>query len=163
GGFGVYYDNTIDNLRLFERADLGPVGAEQFLVGTQIVSNVLAPFGGNGRFSEPGDPAAPTLAQILAIFPAVRADLESRLNGNTCTLTALECTNSVSGPLFSSKFQLPYSLQYSIGVQRELPWNLLLQVDYNYRKGLNEVQVFDVNQADSVAGPRVAAFPVPVP
>jgi len=30
GGFGIYYDTTIDNLRLFERADLGKPGAELF-------------------------------------------------------------------------------------------------------------------------------------
>ncbi|MEP6849880.1 MAG: carboxypeptidase regulatory-like domain-containing protein [Acidobacteriota bacterium] len=162
GGFGVYYDNTIDNLRLFERADLGPVGAEQFLVRSAVVSNLLNQFGGDGLFGQVGE-AVPTLSQILAILPAVRADLESRLTN--CTLpTALECTGQVSGPIFSSKFQVPYSLQYSIGVQHELPWNMLLQVDYNYRKGLNEVQVFDINQADSAAGPRLgAAFTSPVP
>jgi hypothetical protein len=161
GGFGVYYDNTIDNLRLFERADLGPVGAEQFLVGTQIVSPLLLPFNAdsNGQF----DFGDITLGQMLALFPAIRADLESRLAD--CDLpTGLECTNSVSGPIFSSNFQVPYSLQYSIGVQHELPWNLIAQVDYNYRKGLNEVQVYDINQADSIAGPRLGeAFPFPVP
>jgi hypothetical protein len=157
----MYYDNVIDNLRLFERADLGPVGAEQFLVGTQIVSPLLLPFNAdsNGRF----DPGDITLAQALALAPALRADLESRLM--SCTLpTALECTNSVSGPIFSSKFQVPYSLQYSIGVQRELPLDMVVQVDYNYRKGRNEVQLFDINQADSIAGPKLgAAFPFPVP
>jgi len=123
------------------------------------VSPVLNPFGGDGRFNR----GEMTLAQALALVPALRADLESRLTN--CSLpTGLECTDSVSGPIFSSKFQVPYSLQYSIGVQRELPGNLLLQVDYNYRKGLNEVQVFDVNQADSIAGPKLgAAFPFPVP
>lgn len=157
GGFGLYYDNTIDNLRLFERADLGPVGAEQFLVGTAVVSPLLNPYGGDGQFSR----GQITLAQALALAPALRSDLESRLTG--CTLTALECTGSVSGPIFSSNFQVPYSLQYSIGVQRELPWNLIAQVDYNYRKGLNEVNIFDINQADSVNGPRIAAFPHPIP
>lgn len=157
GGFGVYYDNTIDNLRLFERADLGPVGAEQFLVGTAVISPLLDPFGGDGQFVR----GQLTLAQALALAPALRADLESRLTG--CTLTALECTESVSGPIFSSNFQVPYSLQYSIGVQRELPWNLIAQVDYNYRKGLNEVNIFDINQADSAAGPRLEAFPFAIP
>lgn len=160
GGFGMYYDNTIDNLRLFERADLGPVGAEQFLVGSQIVSDLLLPFNAdrNGQFNR----GEITLAQMLALFPAVRSDLESRLTA--CTLpTALECTNSVSGPIFDSNFQVPYSLQYSIGVQRELPWNLIAQIDYNYRKGLHEVLIYDANRADSIEGPRLAAFPVLVP
>jgi hypothetical protein len=159
GGFGIYYDNVIDNLRLFERADLGPVGAQQFLVGTAIVSDVLNPFGGDGQFAS----GQVTLAQMLALYSAVRTDLEARLTEG-CTLTALECTQSVSGPIFSSNFKVPYSLQYSIGVQRELPWNLIAQVDYNYRKGLNEVQVFDINKADSINGPVLgSAFPFVVP
>ncbi len=158
GGFGVYYDNTIDNLRLFERADLGPVGAEQFLVGTAIISPLLDPFGGDGRFTR----GQITLADMLALYPSIRSDLESRLT--SCSLpTALECTNSVSGPIFSNNFQVPYSLQYSIGFQRELPWNLIAQVDFNYRKGLNEVNIFDVNRADSATGPILAAFPFAVP
>ncbi|HYJ91510.1 MAG TPA: hypothetical protein VEV84_09395, partial [Pyrinomonadaceae bacterium] len=103
-----------------------------------------------------------TLAQALAIIPQLRADLESRLT--QCSLpTALECTQTVSGPIFASNFQVPYSLQYSAGVQRELPWNMLLQVDYNYRKGIHEVVLYDINQASSVAGPRLSDFPVPVP
>jgi hypothetical protein len=144
---------------LFERADLGPVGAEQFLVGPQIISPVLNPFGGDGRFNV----GQLTLAQALALYPAVRSDLESRLT--SCSLpTGLQCTNSVSGPIFATNFQVPYSLQYSIGVQRELPYNMILQVDYNYRKGLNEIQVYDINQADSIAGPVLGtAFSAPVP
>ena len=124
GGFGVYYDNTIDNLRLFERADLGPVGSEQLLVGTSIVSPVLDPFGGDGRF----DRGQITLRQALALAPAVRADLESRLTD--CKLpTALELPAAFLDRSFRASSSSPYSLQYSIGVQRELPGNLLLQVD----------------------------------
>jgi hypothetical protein len=134
------------------------VGAEQFLGQNGIVSDVLAPFGGDGLFSR----GQITLAQALAILPALRTDLESRIT--QCDLpTSIECTQSVSGPIFSSKFQVPYSLQYSIGVQRELPWNMLLQVDYNYRKGLHEVVIFDANQSSAVAGPRLADFGGPVP
>lgn len=155
GGFGMYYDNTIDNLRLFERADLGPVGAQQFLVGTGLTSALLP--GGDGQFAA----GEITLAQMLALYPSVRADLESRL---TCNLpTAIECTGNISGPIFSSNFQVPYSLQYSIGVQRELPYDLLLQVDYNYRKGLHEVLVYDANQSGSITGPKLGTYAGPVP
>jgi hypothetical protein len=156
GGFGMYYDNTIDNLRLFERADLGPVGAEQFLVGTGLISSLLP--GGDGRFND----GQITLAQMLALYPSVRTDLESRITN--CNLpTAIECTGQISGPIFASNFQVPYSLQYSIGIQRELPYNMLLQVDYNYRKGVHEVLVFDANQADSITGPILSTFAGPVP
>ncbi len=148
GGFGMYYDTTIDNLRLFERADLGPAGAELFLVGPDIQSNLLP--GGDGRFS--ATPGATTgfitLGQMLALFRNVRKDVESR--AFNCTLpTSIECFQAVSGPIFSSNFQVPYSLQYSIGAQKELPWKMLLQADFNYRKGVHEVLVYDANFNDS--------------
>jgi hypothetical protein len=158
GGFGIYYDNTIDNLRLFERADLGPAGAQQFLIGAGLTSPVLAPLGGDGRFND----GQVTLAQMLALYPSIRADLESRISN--CPLpTAIECTGNISGPIFSTNFQVPYSLQYSIGVQHELPYNLLAQVDFSYRKGLHEVLVYDANQASSISGPRLATFAGLVP
>src|SRR5260370_36805293 len=50
GGFGIYYDTTIDNLRLFERADLGPAGAELFL-GSGALRSPLFPGNGDGSFS----------------------------------------------------------------------------------------------------------------
>lgn len=160
GGFGMYYDNTIDNLRLFERADLGPVGAQQFLIGPGVVSSILAPYGADsdGQF----DPGDITLRQMLALYPSIRSDLESRLTN--CSLpTAIECTGTISGPIFASNFQVPYSLQYAIGVQRELPYNLLLQVDFNYRKGLHEVLVYDANRATGADGPILSTFSDVVP
>ncbi|MDT4968279.1 MAG: hypothetical protein QOJ64_3016 [Acidobacteriota bacterium] len=160
GGVGMYYDNTIDNLRLFERADLGPPGAELFLIGADLVSPLLP--GGDGRFTL----GQLTLAQALALYPAVRANVEASIR--TCTLpTGIQCEAAFglapSGPLFSTEFQVPYSLQYSIGVQRELPLKLLLQADFNYRKGVHEVITYDANHAfDAISGPRTA-FPNSVP
>lgn len=148
GGFGMYYDTAIDNLRLFERADLGPPGSELFLVGSDIHSSLLP--GGDGRFNaSPGATGFITLRDMLALFPAVRKDVESR--AFNCTLpTSVECFDAVSGPLFSTEFQIPYSLQYAIGIQKELPGKLLLQADVNYRKGVHEVLVYDANFNDAV-------------
>src|SRR5207237_2697650 len=85
-------------------------------------------------------------------LPAIRANIES--NAFTCTLpTAIECFQSVSGPLFSSDFRIPYSIQYAGGIQRELPGKMLLQADFNYRKGVHEILVYDVNHAGSINGP----------
>jgi hypothetical protein len=149
GGAGIYYDNTIDNLRLFERADLGPPGAELFLVGTDLVSPFFP--GGRGRF----DLGQATLAQALAFMGPARADIESR--AFNCTLpTSVECFGSISGPLFSTEFQIPYSLQYSIGIQRELPGKMIFQGDFNYRKGVHEVLVYDANHFGSEFGEKTA-------
>ena len=149
GGVGMYYDNTIDNLRLFERADLGPPGAELFLVGADIHSALLP--GGDGRF----DAGQITLAQTLALAPSVRSDVES--HAFNCSLpTSVECFGSISGPLFSTEFQIPYSIQYAIGVQRELPWKMVFQGDFNYRKGVHEVLVYDVNHFGSEFGEKTS-------
>ena len=149
-GAGIYYDNTIDNLRLFERADLGPPGAELFLVGPDLVSPLFP--GGDGRFTLGQNI---TLAQALAFIPAARADIES--HAFNCTLpTSVECFGSISGPLFSTEFQIPYSLQYSVGVQHELPGNFVFQGDFNYRKGVHEVIVYDVNHFGSEFGEKTA-------
>jgi carboxypeptidase family protein/TonB-dependent receptor-like protein len=156
GGVGMYYDNTIDNLRLFERADLGPPGAELFLVGTDLVSPVFP--GGDGRFGF----GQLTLAQALTIMGPARTDIES--HAFDCTLpTSLECFGSISGPLFSTEFQIPYSIQYSIGIQRELPWKMVFQGDFNYRKGVHEVIVYDVNHAFSALNPPKSDFENSVP
>ena len=156
GGAGIYYDNTIDNLRLFERADLGPPGAELFLVGTDLVSPFFP--GGDGRFTVGNNV---TLAQALAFIGPARADIES--HAFNCPLkTSVECFEAISGPLFSTEFQVPYSIQYAIGLQRELPGKMVLQADFNYRKGLHEVIVIDVNHLDSVAGTRIP-FPNAIP
>ncbi|HEY0100575.1 MAG TPA: carboxypeptidase regulatory-like domain-containing protein [Pyrinomonadaceae bacterium] len=157
GGIGIYYDNTIDNLRLFERADLGRPGAELFLVGVDLRSPLFP--GGDGRFSE----GQLTLAQALALVGPARADIESRQFNCPAGQTSLECAEAISGPLFSTEFQVPYSIQYAVGVQRELPWKMLFQADFNYRKGLHEVIVYDINKIDDdITGPR-SAFPNTVP
>ncbi len=153
GGFGMYYDTTIDNLRLFERADLGPPGAQLFLVGFDVASDLLP--GGDGRFgtSPTGATGFLTLRDALALSPAVRADLERTFS--QCTLpTSIECGMlrgiSPSGPIFSTDFEVPYSLQYSIGIQKELPANMVFQADFNYRKGVHELLTYDANFNDSV-------------
>ena len=155
GGFGIYYDTTIDNLRLFERADLGPPGAELFLASTALKSPLL-PGNHDGSFSD--NPASSSgfirLGTLLSMLPAIRSNIEA--NAFTCTLpTAVECFQTVSGPIFSSDFRIPYSLQYAAGMQRELPGKMLLQADFNYRKGVHEILVYDLNHAGAVSGPAL--------
>ena len=167
GGVGMYYDTAIDNLRLFERADLGPPGAELFLVGNAITSNLLP--GGNGQFSQtPGNASGfITLKNLLAIIGDVRKDVESRAF-NCSFATSIECFHAVSGPLFSTEFQIPYSLQYAIGIQKQLPGKMVLQADFNYRKGVHEVLVYDANFFSAVdkggnPAPRVSNIDFGVP
>jgi hypothetical protein len=166
GGFGIYYDTVIDNQRLFERADLGPPGSILLLQGTQVFSNLL-PRGTDTLNDARFDPTPGsrrgfiTLRDFLPLLPQLRSELEATVFGN-CTQTSIECTGgTISGPLFSSRFEVPYSLQYSIGFQKELPGNMVFQADFNYRKGLHEVLNYDANFADRVDrnGDPLPVFP----
>ncbi|HEV2861023.1 MAG TPA: carboxypeptidase regulatory-like domain-containing protein [Pyrinomonadaceae bacterium] len=150
GGAGIYYDTTIDNLRVFERADLGPPGTGQFLTQFDVTSDLLP--GGDGFFgTTPGSAEGfIRLRDMLPLFGPVRADIESRL-AKCKEAVALLCPGAhISGPLFSTEFEVPYSIQYNFGVQRQLPWNLLLQADFNYRKGVHEVLTYDANFSAAV-------------
>lgn len=162
GGVGMYYDTTIDNLRLFEGADVSPPGAELFLVGFDIRSNLLP--GGDGRFgTAPGNSSGfLTLRDALALIGPVRSELEARTFAVSAP-TSIEAFHAISGPLFSTEFELPYSIQYSIGLQRELPYDMVLQADFNYRKSVHEVLVYDVNRAEAVDrfGNSLALIPDP--
>src|SRR5260370_15201241 len=162
-GVVIYYDTTIDNLRLLERAGLGPAGAELFL-GSGALRSPLFPGNGDGSFI--ANPASASgfirLGALLPMIPAIRKDIEA--HAFTCTLpTSIECFGSISGPLFTSDFRIPYSIQYAAGIQRELPGKMLLQADYNYRRGVHEVLVYDANRDASFAGDVLPAFPNSVP
>jgi hypothetical protein len=144
GGAGIYYDTVIDNVRLFETADLVPPGNWIGLTPTGIFSDLLP--GGDAFFPTP-DPNF-TLRDALAILPQLRADVESRAF-NSNAPTSIEATGVVSQQT-GSEFEIPYSIQYAIGVQRELPGNFIVQADFNYRKSVHEIITYDANFADSV-------------
>ena len=46
----------------------------------------------------------------------------------------------------------PYSLQWMFGVQQALPWRMMLEVDYNGNRGLNQATSQSVNRPDRVTG-----------
>src|SRR5262249_27916067 len=121
----------------------------------------LLPGGVGGTYStNPSSPKYITLANMLKIFRDVRKDVES--HAFNCSLpTSVECFHSVSGPLFSTEFRIPYSLQYAVGIQKELPWKMILQADFNYRRGVHEVLTYDANFTESVdkAGNPTPRFP----
>ncbi len=65
---------------------------------------------------------------------------------------------SGNGVLIDPFAKLPYSLQFSLGVQRELPWNMLLTADFVARNRVHTYFVVDrnlVNRAASLGGPVI--------
>ncbi len=67
---------------------------------------------------------------------------------------------SGNGVLIDPFAKLPYSAQFSVGVQRELPWNMLLTADFVSRNRVHTYFVADrnlFNRAASLGGPVIPA------
>jgi Carboxypeptidase regulatory-like domain len=60
-----------------------------------------------------------------------------------------------NGVLIDPFAELPYSLQFSIGVQREMPWNMLLSADFVSRNRVNTFFQADRNLFYNASGPVI--------
>jgi Carboxypeptidase regulatory-like domain/TonB dependent receptor len=81
--------------------------------------------------------------QFIVRSPTFFPDVPS-----VATLTAL--TSQQGAPVrvvnqIDSRFHVPYLLQSAIGIERQLPRNISLAVNYAYTRGLHELRTRDIN------------------
>ena len=70
-------------------------------------------------------------ADLLAILPGIRADLERQLNPDNRDFTFRNLDLNKTGLNLSDPFyETPYALHFNLGVQRELGENLVLSADF---------------------------------
>lgn len=167
GGAGLYYDTRELSQRLGERAAIGPVGnGRQQIVSTAIpnpLPNIPSP--------APGLPAVPTgaplfftlptgftLNTLMQILPQVKADTEARLanpNPNDLSVRNINITKQGTD-LFQNNYPVSYSRHMSIGLQREIFKDLVLNADFVYRHFYRqEVGNIDYNRFNRVQGPII--------
>ncbi|HZS48463.1 MAG TPA: TonB-dependent receptor [Blastocatellia bacterium] len=120
GGYGIYYDRIFGNL--FGNARGNPPFEEDF-------------------FSFIGDTLADTPRPVTLISSPV-VDPHAEI---TPILFPLPGNNP-----FTNSFNMPYEQKWSIGLQREIGNNLLIEANYVGNKGTNELRVVD-GQLTSVA------------
>ena len=106
-------------------------------------------------------PTKLTAANFISILnqqvPLIQAQL-SALGGQGVKGLDFFKSASGNGVLIDPFAKLPYSLQFSIGVQRELPWNMLLTADFVSRNRVHTYFVVDrnqINRAASLGGPLI--------
>jgi len=146
GGYGVFYDTVIDNLRLFERSDLGPAGAGYIGFGPFDIHFPTFPGADGDAFFTVADNY--TLANALTDLSAIRASLVAPPDP---TLTNID-VNRQAG-ILDRNLSIPYSNQFNIGVQHKLPGNMVFTGDFLYRMTLREYVTLDVNHFNSAIGP----------
>jgi hypothetical protein len=108
-------------------------------------------------------PTKLTAAQALQILSQQGSQIQGALNqAGAAGVTGADFFKAVTttSVLIDPDIKLPYSESFSIGVQRELPWNMALNADFVFRRYLHTFFQRDramFNRAASLGGPVISA------
>jgi hypothetical protein len=169
GGFGYYFDTTELSQRLGERAAIGPVGNGRQQIGGQSIPNPIAgivnPIPGvlpNVAVGTPLDfrtlPTGFRLSDLMSILPQVRAQAEAATaNPNPNDLTIRNINISKQGTdIYPYRYGPAYSRHITIGVQREVRKDLVVNADFVYRHNFREdLGSLDYNRFFRLQGPVI--------
>jgi hypothetical protein len=108
-------------------------------------------------------PTKLTTAQALQILAQQGSAIQGQLNQlGAAGVIGEDFFKTASGNsvLIDPDIKLPYSESFSIGVQRELPWNMAINADFVFRRYLHSFFQHDrglFNRAASLGGPIIPA------
>jgi hypothetical protein len=155
GGAGRYFDpasfNSIDIGN--ERQALSPLGT-----GQKVIPGSAIFFQGRAlQFTQ--KPTTFTAADLFTILPGIRADLLRQLNPDNRDFNLRNIDQDKTGQNLSDPFYAtPYALHLNLGVQRELTRDLVLSVDFAWRRFLhNFISDIDYNRFNSAQGQVIPA------
>lgn len=150
GGGGIYHDSNLFWTRLNERAYTGPSGNGRYIIPGTLFGLQFASF-----------PTGYSGTNLAAQLPALRANAQALLgNGTNIAVRGIEAVKTTGeqgfGGLFDPNLVIPYAVNASIGVQRELARNLVVQVDFVKRRslkfgGLHNTFIVDRNRYNRAA------------
>jgi len=160
GGAGLYYDlgqSTWQRSR--ERIAIGPRGNGLFILDGSVVPNPVpnipgVPLGRTLSFT--AGPTAFTGAHLLSILPAIRAGLQRQLGDPRSADLSIRNVEvfKQGSQIFTSDFTTAYSEHFSLGTQRELGADLVVNADFVFRQFIHsDMGALDYNRWDSVRGP----------
>ena len=155
-GAGRYYDPVIFNTVNLgnERSSLLPRGA-----GRSTVPGATIRYDGR-PLDFPNQPTSFTGAQLLSILPGIRAELLRQRNPENRDFSIRNLEADRSGQnLFDPFYETPYSLHFSVGVQRELARNLVATADFVHRHFIHtQIPSIDYNRFRSARGVVIPGY-----
>jgi hypothetical protein len=162
GGAGIFYDTQLAWWRLGERAVIGASGRQ--FIGNDAVTRLD---GSGGPFSGAFLSSFPfplRYGQFLAQLPALRAQQDAKYPGTgTAPQILLSKQANALGAIYPHDFPTTQAQHFNIGVQHELPWNMVLQADYVYRHMIHGTPggffgaSVDFNHFNAIGGPAIPA------
>jgi hypothetical protein len=157
GGSGIYWDSDIGSSRIAERRVLGPSGNGRVVVNGTGIANPLFGQAGQPTTLSPQTISALTGAQVVALIPGIKASEEARFGRlGTLEIQNIELLKSnATQPIFSPDTRTPYSIQATLGVQREIERNMVVTADFIMRRGVafggpHTIFNVDLNRFNSV-------------
>ena len=161
GGAGIYYQTFIVVNRLTERTYLDPLGNGRPVIPSSDLPNPVAgvpgvPLGVALYF--PNNPTAFTAADLLPALPGLRAQVQQTLGNPHNTDLSIRNVDlfKTADQLLPSNYPLPYAEHFSVGVQRVLTANTVLDVNLLLKQFVHEdVGSIDLNHYNSVEGPVI--------
>jgi hypothetical protein len=167
GGAGIYYDTMNLEIRLIERAMIGPAGTGRALLPDSVFFPTISEL--NGFSSLPptlqptslaSEPTTFTGAELTSLIPAFYAGAQAELGPPGNTNLAIRNINvfKTGEELLAPGFRPPYSEHASVGIQREVRTDFVVSADFVYRLYLNQIiRDTDLNHYYSASGPVIPA------
>jgi hypothetical protein len=139
GGFGVFYSRVADNLSL-QAARFNGTNQQQFVVAQRPVPELCAP-----ASSASANCAS---AETVASIQAQNALAASILNNYPATPTLEQLTpfrQALVTRTLAEDIQAPYSIQSTFSVERQLPHNVTVTLNYINTRTLHLLRTRNVN------------------
>ncbi len=163
GGAGLYHDAGLTFVNYQERGLVGPSGNGRYRLNGSIVP---APAGQPGPvLNYVTAPTAFKGAQLIPLLPQIRAEQTARFgDGQDLSVRGIEIIKQANAQIFDPNTVTGYSINTTIGAQRELARGLVAQADFVMRRSvhfgsLNSFGDFydrnRFNRAASLGGPVI--------
>lgn len=161
GGAGIYYDfQTAFGISDDERVSLGPRGVGRGSYSSGGIPNPLMNVPGvpQGALLQFFSPTAFTGESVEQSLPIIRASLAAqRGNPNNTDFSITNIAVDKQGSIVDSHLPNASATNFSLGVQREIAHDFVINTDFVYRHfahiGGSYPQLIDVNRFSSARGP----------
>jgi hypothetical protein len=149
-GGGIYYTLRISNLVTNERASIVPFNSgNDTITLTAGTTTGAVDFNRDGTADFNFNPILVTGTRLRDAIPVILAGQQVYVAAPASSTPTLDVTRT--GTLITNDLKTPYSQQFNFGVQRELPFNAVLEANFIYSRTVHEF-MRDVDTANFFPG-----------
>jgi hypothetical protein len=133
-GAGLYYAGRVSNLVTNERVSLAPFGSGNDTIGLSApaVFDFSRGFGAPNSF----DFGPAFNVPLKNALPVIAAGQQAYINAAPLKIPTFQVTRT--GTIINNNLNTPYSAQFNAGVQRELPMDTVVDVNFLYSRTVHE-------------------------